>query len=338
MLRWLLARCVWLVVVLLGITFVTFVVIDAAPVDRAELRVAAPGGERSFADPAAREAAILQLRIRYGMVDAETLQPAPLLARYGAWLGNAVRLRFAGPHDDHAVLWRRIGAALPVTATIGGLALLSAFALGIGAGVWLGRRAGSRSERAASAALLLGAALPEFLLATLLLLAFSSAWLQWLPASGLASPGAEQWSWGARLVDRAWHLALPVFVTALGPTVLVARFVRDAVARAAQAPFVQALHALGLPAAVVRRRLLRHGLTPVATLVGSLLPMLVGGSIVVENLFALDGLGHLAFTATMQLDQPMLMALVVLGSLVTLTGFVLSDALHRLVDPRVRWR
>jgi peptide/nickel transport system permease protein len=338
MLRWLLARLLWLVAMLLGITFVTFVVIDQAPVDRAELRIGDPATERSFVDPAARAAAIRQLRIRYGMFDPVTNEPAPLADRYVAWLGNAARFRFAGPHDDDAALRARLAGALPVTAWLGGLALLVAFAIGIPVGVWLGQRVGSRAERTASVGMLLGASLPEFLLATLLLLAFSSAWLQWLPASGLHTPGSEQWSFAARLVDHARHLLLPVAVTALAPTVLVARFVRDAVARAARAPFVAALHALGQPAAIVRARLRRHGLTPVATLVGSLLPMVVGGSIVVENLFALDGLGHLAFTATMQLDQPLLMALVVLGSLVTLAGFVLSDALHRLVDPRVRWR
>jgi peptide/nickel transport system permease protein len=74
----------------------------------------------------------------------------------------------------------------------------------------------------------------------------------------------------------------------------------------------------------------------VATLAGSLLPMVVGGSIVVENLFALDGLGHLAFQAVMQRDQPLLMAIVVIGSVVTLASLLLSDLLHRAVDARVR--
>ena len=203
-------------------------------------------------------------------------------------------------------------------------------------GAWLGARRGTGLERAASTGLLIAAGVPEFLAATLLLLAFSSAWLQWLPASGLRSVGAEAWSWPAQLFDLLQHLLLPVLVMASGPLVMVTRFVRDAVARAASQPFAMAMAGLGLPAAVVRRRLLRHGLVPAATLVGSLLPMLVGGSIVVENAFALDGVGYLAFTATMNQEQPMLMAIVVLGSLVTLAAFILSDWLHRRVDPRVR--
>lgn len=335
--RWLLVRTAWLATMLLGITFVTFAFIDLAPVDRAELAIARAAPDRAFPDLRSRDAAVLRLRIRYGMVDPVTLEPAPLWQRYRGWLANAVQLRFGGPGDDHDAIWRRLSEALPVTAWLGTLVLLVAFGLGMPLGCWLGLRVGTRGERFASTGLLVGAAVPEFLAATLLVLAFSSAWLQWLPAAGLRSPGAETWSFVAQVADFGWHLVLPVLVMALGPLVLVVRFVRDSVARAVLAPFVAAMRGLGLPEAVVRRRLLRHGCVPVATLVGSLLPMLVGGSIVVENTFALDGLGHLVFAATVNQDQPMLMALVVLGSVVTLLGYAVSDWLHHVVDARVRW-
>ena len=128
--RWLLVRLAWLLVTLLGITFVTFVVLDQAPVDRAEVETEQAAQARSFTEPGAREAAVLQLRIRYGMVDPATLQPRPLWRRYVAWLQNAVTLRFAGPDGDHAALWQRLLQALPVTMWLGGLALLVALAGG----------------------------------------------------------------------------------------------------------------------------------------------------------------------------------------------------------------
>lgn len=335
MIRWLFVRLSWLLLTLLGITFVTFVVLDRAPVDRAEIETERRAQDGGFVDPASRDAAILQLRIHYGMVDPVTLESRPLWRRYVVWLENAVQLRFAGPNEDHYAFWRRLAAALPVTMWLGFLALVVAFGIGLPLGSWCGMRTGSRGDRlvARATAVLIG--VPEFLLGMLLLLGLAGS-LHVFPAAGLRSDGAENWSFLAQLLDFAWHLTLPVTVMAVAPLVLVTRFVRDAVARASAMPFAWNLRALGTPPALVRRSLLRNGLAPVATLVGSLLPMLVGGSIVVENLFSLDGLGHLAFAAVLHKDQAMVMAIVVVTSLATLASLLVSDLLHRWVDPRVR--
>lgn len=332
----LLRRIAWLCGMLLGITFATFAIIDLAPVDRAELAVARAAGDRAFADLDARQRAVVQLRVQHGMLDPQTLQPTPLWRRYANWLGSAVQLRFAGPGGDHAGMWRRIRGAWSTTALLGALALLVAFGLGVPLGVRLGCAAGRAGEGVFSSALLAVAALPEFLLASLLLTTFGAAWLGWFPVSGLASPQAAAWPAWRQALDAAHHLALPTIVMALGPLALVARYVRDAVARADRAPWADALRALGAPPELLRARLRRHGLAPAATLVGSLLPMLVGGSVVVENAFALDGLGHLAFTAASEQDQPLLLALVVLGSLATLLAFAFSDWLQGRIDRRAR--
>ncbi|MBZ0153253.1 MAG: ABC transporter permease [Planctomycetes bacterium] len=334
--RWLLLRLLWCVLTLFGITFVTFVVMDLAPVDRAEREATQAAQDGTLPDAVLREAAVLRLRVRYGMVDPETKLPLPLWRRYTAWLSSAAVLQLAGPDADNAAFWRRLGEAAPVTLLLGGLSLLCVFVFGVGIGSWLGVAAGSKRDRVASGVLLTLVGMPEFLLATLLPLVFGSMWLQWLPTSGLRSPGSDGWSFGWQVVDFGRHLIMPVLVMALGPTVMVARFVRDSVARAAVAPFVTNLQALGIEPEVVRWRLLRHGLAPVATLAGNLLPMLVGGSIVVENLFGLDGLGHLAFDAVMQQDQATVMALVLVTSIITLLSLLASDVLHRCVDPRVR--
>lgn len=334
--RWLLIRLLWVLVTLVGITFVTFAVLDQAPVDRADVELEQAAATEAYGDRAAREAALLRLRIQYGMVDPVTHRSRPLLDRYLAWLGNAATLRFAGPGGDDQALWGRLAKALPVTMWLGSLSLLVAVLGGTALGAWLGFRVGGRRDRIGSAVLLLAAGVPEFLLATLLTLAFSVVWLPWFPASGLRSAGAESWTLPWQVLDFAWHLVLPVAVMSLGPLVLVVRFVRDSVASTARAPFVYNLRALGVEREVIAWRLLRHGCAPVATLAGSLLPMLVGGSIVVENMFALDGFGHLAYQAVMQQDQPLLMALVVIGSVVTLLSLLLSDVLHRAVDARVR--
>jgi peptide/nickel transport system permease protein len=334
--RWFLTRLLWLVVTLIGVTFITFFVLDRAPVDRAELEAEKARSVDSYVDARHRDESIQRLRIKLGMIDPVTRAPRPVLDRYVAWLGNAVQLRFAGEGEDHDALWRRLREALPVTMLLGGLSLLLAIGCGAPIGVWLGRRAGQRRERLWSAVMLVVIGIPEFLFATLLLLALSVVWLQWFPASGLRSNGADQWPFMLQSADFVWHLVLPVLVMSIGPLVMVTRFVRDSVARANAAPFLASLRALGVEERVVSRRLLRHGAVPVATITGGLLPMLVGGSIIVENLFALDGLGHLAFRAVLDQDQAVVMAIVVLTSMVTLVSLLISDCLHRVVDPRVR--
>ncbi|MEZ6038581.1 MAG: ABC transporter permease [Planctomycetota bacterium] len=338
MLRWLLLRISTLLLTLLGVTFVTFVVLDRAPVDRAELEIAKASIEAPFTAAVQREEAVQRLRVQYGMVDAVTGEPLPVWRRYAAWLGNALTLRLGGPGEDHATIWRRIGAALPVTLLIGGLAAALAVVLGMRVGVWLGRAVGRRRERLASVLLLAGYGVPEFLLATLLQLLLCATWLHLLPSAGLRSPGAENWSLPWQLGDFAMHLLLPVLVIAIGPFVTVTRFVRDAVARAERAPFATCLHALGVDDDEVRGRLWRHGATPVATLIGTMVPMLVSGSIVVESMFSLDGLGQLAFRALGEQQQSMIMALVLMTSVITLLSLLVSDLLHRALDARVRLR
>jgi ABC-type dipeptide/oligopeptide/nickel transport system permease component len=336
MLRWLLLRLGWLLVTLFGVTFVTFVMLDLAPVDRAQLEAAKRLEDSNFSDLSARDQAIIKLRISYGLIDAETLQPAPVWQRYCNWLRNASALRLAGPNADNAAFRHRLGEALPVSMLLGFLGLLVAILLGVPLGAWSGMNAGSRGDRLLSQALFVLAGVPEFLMAIILLLLFSGGWLGWFPSGGLRSNGSEHWTVFAQIMDFVWHLVLPVFVMASGPLVLIARFLRDSVARVATTPFAANLYAFGVETEVVRWRLLRNGGAPLATLAGSLLPMLVGGSIVVENLFSLDGLGHLAFRAVHEQDQAMVMAIVLFTSIATLLALSASDLLHRLVDPRVR--
>ncbi len=334
---WLVKRILGMAFTLLGITVVTFAVLDLAPVDRATVEVARAAADRSFLDAPAREAAVLRLRLQYGMLDPATLEPLPVAVRYLAWLERALRFDFAGPGEDPAALWGRFAAALPVTLLLGGLALLLAVGLGAPLGVRLGAAAGARADRVVSRLVLLLAGLPEYLVGTLLVLLLAGACWNLFPNGGLASRGAERWHLVARGADLLWHLALPVCVMAIGPFVLVLRFVRDAVARAAQQPFAEHWHALGLEPDVVRARLRRHGAVPLATLAGGLLPMLVGGSVVVERLFSLDGIGQLAYSAVRDQDQSMVMLLVVTGSCATLAALLVSDLLHRWLDPRVRF-
>jgi len=338
MFGFLVRRLLLMLPTLLGITLVTFLLMEAAPSDRAEIELqrAEASGERL--EPAARARTLAELRERFGLVDPRTHAPVPVWRRYRAWLVDAARLRFCGSDAESSSVRQRLHQALPLSLLLGGGALGLALLLGVPFGVWLGRRAGSRSDRLASSMLFVLAGTPEFLLATLLVLLFCGVCFDLFPSNGLRSDGAERWSWPMQVLDLSWHMCLPVLAVAVGPLALVARFLRESVSRAAAQPFVLNLRALGSSPIRISWRLLRVGLSPLATLIGSLVPMLVAGSLVVENVFALDGLGRMAVGAMLLRDQGTVMAVTVLVGFVTLGGMLLSDLVHALVDPRVRLR
>lgn len=334
--RWLLRRLLWMVPMLLGISFLTFFVMDLAPVDRATMELAQRHAEAAVVDAGRHDLALAQLRIRYGLVDPQTLEPMPVWQRYGTWLWNAVNLRFCGPGDDPAAFRRRIAEAVPVSLLLGFWALVVAVVVGLPIGSWLGMRIGSRADRIASAAMFTLFGMPDVLIATLLVLLLGGPVFDLLPTAGLHSDGSEGMSVGGQLLDLGRHMVLPVFVQAILPTLMIVRFLRESVGRAANSTFALNLEAWGIDARIRRRRLLRAGFAPIATLAGSLLPTMITGSIVVESVFTIEGVGRLAWNAVRTQDQAMLMLVTLLASSATLFGFLVSDIAHRYLDPRVR--
>lgn len=332
MIRFVVRRLLWMLPTLLGITLVTFLMMDLAPADQAVLALS-----EGNLDAEVQSRSLERLQEHYGLVDPRTHEPYSVWYRYGRWLTNAIRLELAGPGESTEGFRQRITSALPVTLLVNLLALVLALAVALPLGARLGMSAGSGADRLVSGALFLAYGIPEFLIATLLLLLFGGAWLfDWFPVVGLRTGGSEQWPMWRQLVDLGHHLVLPVATLAVAPCVVISRYVRSTVAQVVDSDFVRNMRAWGLPERTVRRRALRNGLSPVVTLIGVLLPLLVSGSVVVERVFSLPGMGGLAYGAVMGQDQGMVMALTLLVSTVTLAGLVLSDVLHRVVDPRVK--
>ncbi|MCC6673076.1 MAG: ABC transporter permease [Planctomycetes bacterium] len=335
--RYVLTRLLWMVPTVLGITLITFVLLELTPGDRARLRAAGDPEAAQAGDGEAQRARYERFLRHFDLVDPATGAPRPLLERYGRWLGRALRFDFAAPDEDPAAFRDRFLAALSVTLLLNLLAFGIALLVGVPLGSWLGMRTASPADRALSGALLALAALPEFLVATLLLLLLGGGLFPaLLPAGGLRSAGASEWQAGAQAFDLLSHLLLPVATLALGPTVVIARFVRESVARAARSEFVRTLRDLGQDPGALRRCALRNGLAPLCTLLGGLVAGLVSGSVVVESVFSLPGLGGLAFAAVSQREYAMVLAVTLLASIATLVGLLLADLLHRALDPRVR--
>jgi peptide/nickel transport system permease protein len=247
--------------------------------------------------------------------------------QYGRWLSRVARLDFGRSLVDQREVLEKVAEALPRTLLVSGTALLLAYGLAIPAGVWLASTRRRRLGQGAAAALSLASSVPSFWVAVLLLLAFASPHgVEWLPMQGL----------GEGLTVPA-HLLLPVLCLALPTFALATRQVAQAMSAALAADFVLAARARGLPERrVVWRHALRNSLLPVVTLLGLSVPHVVGGSVVIERVFGIPGMGLLAFDAIGSRDYPTVMGVATVMALATLLAMLAVDVSYGWLDPRTR--
>lgn len=335
---------------LVGITLVVFLAVHAAPGDPAELR---PGGVQGEETPgAALDAAWAEFRERH-LLDRSLVRqylhflgPFDLSPRGHAWFGGSgadpwhglLALDLGGELHRPAVgVLGELARRLRVTVPLSACAVLVAYGLAIPLGLWSCRRRGTRADGALALVLFGLHALPTFWLALMLVLLFGAAGLDWLPTLGLASRGAEAWSLPARVLDLALHALLPVTTLALGSLAYLARQMRAGLLEALPAGFVLAARAKGLSE---RQALLRHALPnallPILTIAAAVLPALVGGSIVVETIFDLPGVGRYAYEGLVYRDYSVVLATATLSAALTLVGLWLSDLACARLDPRIR--
>ena len=191
-------------------------------------------------------------------------------------------------------------------------------------------------DRWAAAGTYAAYAVPVFWAALLLQIVFAVR-LDWLPLAGLASEGHERLGTLGRLLDRVSHLVLPVVCLSYGGLAYLSRFVRATLLDNVNMETTRAARARGLGFfAALWRHGFRQAAVPMLTLAGFLLPALVGGSVIVETVFAVPGLGRLFVDAVLQRDLPVLMGLTLLSGCATLGGILLADLAYTIFDPRVR--
>jgi peptide/nickel transport system permease protein len=230
-------------------------------------------------------------------------------------------------------LRRRLAVSVPLSGT----AILLCFLIAVPLGIHGALRRGTPLELAGTALGFALYALPVFVAARLLQLAFGVSGLGWLPVLGLASADAAELSAPERVLDAVRHAILPIACLTYGGVAYVSRQMRAGMLDALAAEHVRAARAKGLPErAVLRRHVLRNALLPLVALVGHLLPMMVGGSIVVETVFDVPGMGLYAYESLLSREYDAVLGCVLCSALMTLAGFLLSDVLLAAVDPRVR--
>ena len=298
---------------------VTFAVVQAAPGTYAD----------TIDNPRLTPAARKHIKALYGLDQGAGDQ-------YFQWLGAVVRgdlgrsFLFKQPVADV------ITTALPATILLAGTALAMDLILGVLLAVISARRPGSWVDRILTILSLGVYGLPSFWLAGLAILFFSLT-LGWLPASHMASVGAERWALGARWMDLIRHLILPASILGIVGAASTARYLRASLLDVRKSPHILAARARGLSESrILWVHTLRPALGPLVTLIGLSLPVLVGGSVVVETIFSWPGMGRVVWQAAVARDIPVVMGCTLIGALAVILGSLVADLLYAWADPRVR--
>ncbi len=222
--------------------------------------------------------------------------------------------------------------ALPVTLIVGGAGLLVGLVVGLPVGTLAARKPGGWMDRLVSMSMTTSLAVPTFVLGLVLILFFSERW-QMLPASGIAPIGTIGFAGRESLP----YLVMPVAVVAFGPAAIFARYLRDALAGVLRDDYIRTARAKGLGEPVVMsRHALRNGMLPVVALLSSLIPITLGGSVVIEMLFGLPGLGRVTTQAALQRDYPVVITAVLFVAVITILTNIVIDLVYGWIDPRVR--
>lgn len=225
---------------------------------------------------------------------------------------------------------------LPLTVSMNAVSLALTLLIAIPVGILSACRRNSLLDRSVTVLVFLGFAMPSFWLALLLMLFFGID-LQWLPISGLVSMEYERLGPWGKFCDLASHLVLPITVYTVGSLAGMSRYMRACMLEVLRQDYILTARAKGLsPRQVILRHALRNALLPVITLLGLSVPGLIGGSVIIESIFALPGLGQLFYSAVMARDYTMIMGNLVLGAVLTLAGNLLADFCYGLADPRIR--
>lgn len=276
---------------------------------------AVPGGPFDGNEMPVSEAVRAQMMEKLGLDE-------PLWVQYVNYMSGVFRLDFGVPYQNPGeTVMSLLSKAWPPSLILGGLGVLIGTPLGILLGMAAALNRNSWIDYVASALSTIGLTIPVFVISTLLILVFA-VWLQWLPASGWGKP--ERW-------------ILPIIAYSVIPLAVYARYTRTAVLDTMNRPFVTALRAKGLSE---RRILFQHVMKNSAIpLVTVFLPMFIGtatGSIFVEAMFRVPGLGSYFVSSIQNRDYPMEMALVLLLTVAICLAYLISDIVYALINPRIR--
>jgi microcin C transport system permease protein len=340
-------RVLLMVPTLLGVVAITFAVIQfvpGGPVEQAlmELRKgqATGGGEVSGGGAS-------QYRGRQG-VDAERVKEIqalygfdkPPAERFWQMLKGFARFDLGQSFYHHKDVWEMVKSKLPVSISLGLWTFFLTYFISVPLGVAKAIREGSRFDMVTSMLVLVGYSIPGFVLGVLLLVLFGGgSFVQWFPLRGLTSDNWEALSWGGKVLDYLWHITLPVTASVAGAFAVMTMLTKNTFLEEIRKQYVLTARAKGLSERnVLYKHVFRNALIPLVTgFPAAFIGAFFAGSLLIETLFSLDGLGLLSYESVIRRDYPVVMGTLYLFTLIGLVVKLLGDLCYVWADPRVQF-
>ncbi len=342
MLAYILKRILLMLPTLLGVLLLTFVVIQfvpGGPVEQylAEAKAGAGGGGGEGGGLAYRGAQgvdaqrLAEIKALYGF-------DKPAHERFVQMLGQFARFDLGRSFFQNKDVWQLIQEKLPVSASLGLWTFFISYLVAVPLGIAKAVRAGSRFDLLTTLVILVGYAIPGFVLGLALLVVFGGQ-LQWFPLRGLTSSHWADLSLIGKVVDYLWHITLPVLAMVAGSFAVTAMLTKNAFLEEIRKQYVLTARAKGLSERqVLYRHVFRNALLPIVTgFPAAFIGAFFTGSLLIETLFSLDGLGLLSYESVIRRDYPVVLGTLYLFTLIGLVTKLISDLCYVWVDPRVKF-
>ena len=306
MLRYVAKRLLLLIPIVIAVSFIVFFILDLAPGDPAKLLLG----------PLAPREAIEQLHKELGLDD-------PMLVRLGRYLWNALRGDFGNSYRTSTPVFKEVLPRFPATLTLAFWSVVVSVLFGIPLGILSAVRQYSKLDTISTVSAMFISSIPDFWLGLMLLIIFALR-LGWFPTNG---------------VEVASGYVLPTLALALPSSAQFLRFTRTTMLETIRQDYIRTARAKGAAeSTIIWKHALRNALLPILTLVGSQFGYLLGGSVVVETVFAIPGLGNLTITAIKAKDMPVVMAAILFLAVLFALIMLAVDLAYAFIDPRIRSR
>jgi microcin C transport system permease protein len=328
-------RLLLMIPTMLGITIACFLLcqfVPGGPVEQVISRIRAASSVHGASQKNISQEEVANIKAYFGF-------DKPIHVRYFIWLGRLLRFDLGNSYVYHMPVWNVIISKMPISLFFGLTSFILSYLISIPLGVWKAVKHHSAFDIVTSGIVFSGYIIPGYALGILLIIFFAGgSYLSWFPMSGIVSDNFEDLSAGARVLDFLHHLCLPMVCYMIGEFAFLTQLMKNSLLDELNKEYIRTALVKGVSfRGAVWKHAFRNALIPLATGSADLFTIMFAGSLFIERVFDIDGMGLLFYNSIIGSDYNVVMGLIVLTSILTMLGRLFADLLYVVFDPRIRF-